>query len=254
MAKDFNTIQAELLQDHKGVDASVDVSQGSVVFINSAAVASALWGLYCYLDYVLRQVFPDTADSAMLERHAWNRAGMTRNPGETDAELLDRLLTYMRQPPAGGNQADYVTWAKEVTGVASAKCISCPLGAGTVDVVILAKSSTGSETPSQTLLDAVYAYIDTVRPVTVKSFRVVAAQIVTQDIVMTASGDINKSTLAVSIQTLISSLGIGETLYLSGITHAAVELGATDASVQTPSSNVIASDYQVLRPGTVTVN
>jgi len=254
MAKDFNTIQAELLQDHKGVDTSVDVSQGSIVFINSAAVASALWGLYCYMDYVLRQVFPDTAESAMLERHAWSRAGMTRKAGESDDELLDRLLTYMQQPPAGGNRADYVAWAREVEGVAAAKCISCPQGAGTVDVVILANSSTGSETPTQTLIDAVYAHIDSVRPVTASTFRVVAAQIVTQDISMTASGDINKSTLAATIRTLISALGIGKALCVSTLPHAAHEQGATDASVQTPESNVLISDYQVLRPGTVTVN
>jgi len=254
MAKDMNDILKETLQDHENLAPDVDTSQGGIALINAAAFSSALWGLYNYLDYVLAQIFPDTATSALLERHAWTGAGMTRQIGETDEELLERYLAYKRQPPAGGNAADYEAWALEVDGVAAAVCIPCPQGAGTVDIVILTDSSTGSETPTQTLLDAVYAHIDALRPVTAGSFRVLAAQIVAQDVTMTASGLANKATAVAEIQTLLNSMSIGETLCLSALVYVVLTAGATDAVVSVPASNVTLTKYQVLRAGMVAVN
>jgi uncharacterized phage protein gp47/JayE len=145
--KDFDTLFAAILTDWQNQYPEADLSQGSLIYMKSACLASALWGLYKYQDYICKQIFPDTADTAMLEHHAWIR-NVTRLSGETDAALLTRVLDYIRRPPQGGNKYDYIRWAKEVDNVAAAYCVPIPT-LGQVDVIILANSNTtGSEIPS----------------------------------------------------------------------------------------------------------
>lgn len=146
--KDFDALLNDVLTDYRNQFPEADMSQGSLLFIKSACLASALWGLYKYQDWIAAQLFPDTADSANLEHHAWVR-GLSRKVGETDADLLDRLLSYIRRPPAGGNQYDYARWAKEVANVTGAWVFPLAQGNGTVDVVITANPAvTGSEIPT----------------------------------------------------------------------------------------------------------
>jgi uncharacterized phage protein gp47/JayE len=146
--KDFDEISNAILTDYQNQFPEADISQGSLIYIKSACMASALWGLYKYQDWIAKQIFPDSADTAQLEHHAWTR-GITRKTGETDAELLTRLLEYIRRPPTGGNQYDYVKWALEVDNVKAAYCIPLGQGLGTVDIIILASETvTGSEIPS----------------------------------------------------------------------------------------------------------
>lgn len=146
--KDFDELFNNLLIDYKNQLPEADISQGSLIYIKSACLASALWGLYKYQDYIAKQIFPDTADSENLDHHGWVR-GLTRKPEESDADYLARLLDYIRRPPAGGNQYDYVKWALEITNVTAAYCYPIAQGLGTVDVVITAdETATGSEVPS----------------------------------------------------------------------------------------------------------
>jgi uncharacterized phage protein gp47/JayE len=146
--KDFNELFNDILTDYKNQFPEADTSQGSLIYIKSACLASALWGLYKYQEWISAQIFPDTADTEALDHHAWIR-GLTRKAGETDAAYLERLLDYIRRPPAGGNQSDYVKWSLEITNVAAAYCYPLAQGLGTVDVVILAsEANTGSEIPS----------------------------------------------------------------------------------------------------------
>ena len=146
--KDFDTLFAAILTDWQNQYPDADLSKGSLIYMKSACLASALWGLYKYQDWIARQMFPDTAETAALEHHSWVH-GISRTVGETDAELLTRLLAYIRRPPAGGNQYDYERWALELDYVAQAWCFPLGQGLGTVDVVILAdKDTTGAELPS----------------------------------------------------------------------------------------------------------
>lgn len=146
--KDFNTLLSGLLTDWQNTFPEADLSEGSLIYLKSACLASALWGLYKYQEWISRQIFPDMADTEHLEHHAWVR-GLTRTSGETDAELLARLLEYIRRPPAGGNKHDYEMWAKSIDNVENAHCFPLGQGPGTVDVVILADEGvTGHEVPS----------------------------------------------------------------------------------------------------------
>ena len=56
---------------------------------------------------------------------------------ETDDELRQRILFRTQEPPRQGTKADYIAWAKEVTGVGFAWCFPKELGVGTVTVRFL---------------------------------------------------------------------------------------------------------------------
>ncbi len=80
---------------------------------------------------------------------------------ETPADLLDRLLYYMRNPPGGGNRYDYVRWALEVPGVTAAWCYPHRRGVGRVDLIIVSADGL----PAAELVAAVQAHVDELRPV-----------------------------------------------------------------------------------------
>jgi uncharacterized phage protein gp47/JayE len=324
--KDFDTLFATILTDWQNQYPDADMSKGSLIYMKSACLASALWGLYKYQDWIARQIFPDTAETAAMEHHAWVR-GLSRNIGETDAELLARLLTYIRRPPAGGNQYDYIKWALEIDYVAKAWCFPLAQGLGTVDVVILAdEDTTGSELPSSHALtgtatsvtanklvdsaanfaDALPArigdiaynedlatqavvtaiddantltldtdiftaigqaytlksltvqvkeYIDDVRPVTASVVRILPPTITTQAVTITVTGSgVDKTAIATEITAVMNALIPGETLYLSRIIASAIQLGAANVVVSLPVADVTPGAYEILRPGTITVN
>ena len=95
---------------------------------------------------------------------------------ETDDHLRARILFRIRNPPMGGDADDYTAWALEVAGVTRAWCAPNEMGIGTVTLRVMCdnlRASTGG-LPTAADLAAVSAYVDTVRPVTVKEFFVEA--------------------------------------------------------------------------------
>ncbi|MFY9293369.1 MAG: baseplate J/gp47 family protein [Methylorubrum rhodinum] len=95
---------------------------------------------------------------------------------ESDDALRSRVLLRLRRPPMGGSQDDYVQWATAVAGVTRAWAEPNGMGLGTVVVRVLCDDlrATSAGLPSDADLDRVRAYLDTVRPVCVKDFFVVA--------------------------------------------------------------------------------
>jgi uncharacterized phage protein gp47/JayE len=75
---------------------------------------------------------------------------------ESDAELLARYLTKVRNPSAGGNKADYINWALEVPGVGGVSVVPVRDGPGTVSIAII---DTNKAPASQDLVDAVQNHI-----------------------------------------------------------------------------------------------
>jgi len=112
--KDLDTILQEIIADYNNLDDAPDTTQGTLTWIKSACLASALWGIYKFIEYIKNQIFPDTCDSDILDRHA-AKYGITRISGEADAALLARVLYRLKHAPAGGNQYDYVAWAMAVS-------------------------------------------------------------------------------------------------------------------------------------------
>jgi uncharacterized phage protein gp47/JayE len=94
---------------------------------------------------------------------------------ETDEQLRERILFRIQEPPMGGNQQDYVRWAKAVPGVTRAWAES-EMGIGTMTLRFLMDDlypdNYGLPTPAD--VQTVSDYIDSVRPVTVKDCFVMA--------------------------------------------------------------------------------
>jgi uncharacterized phage protein gp47/JayE len=95
---------------------------------------------------------------------------------ETDDELRARVLERIRNPPMGGDEEDYVHWALSVPGVTRAWSYPNEMGIGTMTVRFmcddLRADNGGIPLPSD--IAHVAAYLDMVRPVTIKDFFVVA--------------------------------------------------------------------------------
>jgi uncharacterized phage protein gp47/JayE len=95
---------------------------------------------------------------------------------ENDDDLRIRVLERIRQPPQGGAAHDYVRWAKAVSGVTRAWVAPNEMGIGTVTVRVLMDDVRVDNDgfPFEIDLVPVTQYIDTVRPVAVKDFWVLA--------------------------------------------------------------------------------
>jgi hypothetical protein len=138
-----------------GTLAQVDTAQGGLIYVKTAAWEADIWGLHKHLGYIAEQIFPDTADSPNLEHHCYEW-GLTRRYGETDAELLARLLFQLRYPPAGvtstttsGGPWRSMTYRSRTCSPIRRLLRASGPGLGTVDVLILANAeTTGSEVPS----------------------------------------------------------------------------------------------------------
>lgn len=322
--KSFDELMSAILADYQNQDDEADVSQGSLIFLKSACLASALWGIYKYQDWISRQIFADTADDEYMEHHASIR-DITKTAGETTEEYRARLLEYIRRPPAGGNKYDYVKWAKEVDYVTAAWCIPLGQGAGTVDVIIKADADyTGSEIPSShtlentisdlaenklideaahfngvvrpgdiavnealetesriaeidgdtqlTLEDDIFTvagqaysiksltvqvkgYIDDLRPTTAKLFRVLPPTVLSEDVTMAVTGTgVDRDKIRNAITSFMDAMQPGQALYRARLGSIAISNGAENAVVTVPAANIIATDYEIVRPGTITVS
>ncbi|WP_028318969.1 baseplate J/gp47 family protein [Desulfobulbus elongatus] len=251
--KGFDEILNDILTDFQNTFPGVDVSQGSLARMKATGYASALWGLYKYMEWIGRQAFPDTADTAALEHHGWVR-GVPRTAGETDAAYLARLLNYLRRPPAGGNANDYEVWAKEIDGVAQAYAIPLAQGGESVDVIVIADTTTGSEIPGQNLLDDVAAHIAEVRPVGARFVRVLAPEIIEQDVIMTGVGVGLADIVAGEISAYLSSFIPGAVLYLPQLDAIAVGKGVPNPVLTLPAAAVTPSSNEMIRPGVIDVS
>lgn len=76
---------------------------------------------------------------------------------ESDDSVRQRIHDFNRKQILNGNKSSYVEWAKQVSGVGDAKCISIWNGPGTVKVVII---DINKEPASKELISAVQEYLD----------------------------------------------------------------------------------------------
>lgn len=144
---------------------------------------------------------------------------------ETDEQLRARILQRIQNPPMGGAQADYVAWALAVPGVTRAWAAP-EQGIGTITVRFLEDDLRADDDgwPIPTDVQAVSAYIDKMRPVTVKDCYVVAPikaflEITIADLVPDtpeAQAEIEKS-----VQNMLhEKASPGQTIYAAWISYA----------------------------------
>lgn len=176
---------------------------------------------------------------------------------EPDADYRERILFRLRQPPHGGDAADYVAWVLEVPGVSRAWVFPLENGPGTVVVRFMmddVRAPTGIPQPADVAL--VRDHIAARRPVTAL---VQVAAPVAVPLNVTISG-LEPDTIAVqeAIRVEIADFVFresapGGTLKWSRL-HEAISLaaGELDHSLDIPASNVTVLNTQISVMGTVT--
>ncbi len=251
----YDDILNRILTDYQNQDPTADVSQGSLIFIKSAALASVIWGIDQDGAYVDAQRFADTADSDTLDHYIAVR-GLPVVANETLAAKTARVIFDIQQPPAGGNAYDYVRWALAASPlVVNAWCVPLGQGPGTIDLIILADVvATGSEIPTSDLCALVRASIVNICPGDVKYLRVLAPLVVTQAVIINRVNAIYPAASAISdVTSSMAAMVPGATLYVDQLKMLALGGGAGSAPVTTPAADVPTTAYQMIRPGVINV-
>lgn len=93
---------------------------------------------------------------------------------EGDASLLARLLARIREPARGGAEADYPVWLANAFATAQVRAIGGYAGRGRVGVVVAMGSAEAPRAPIPAELDAMAAYLETLRPATAEVIMVAA--------------------------------------------------------------------------------
>ena len=185
---------------------------------------------------------------------------------ETDEAYRERILTRKRLPPHGGSRNDYVTWAKENSGVTRAWCLPQYLGNGTVGLAFVYDDST-SIVPTAAQISDMEDYIlehedpasgDTIGiPVTAEpGFTVLT--LTEQTVNFTISIYPNTAAVQTAVTNELTTLlynegGPGETIYDSEINEAISQAAGEERhELVSPTAGIASSFTQVPVMGTIT--
>lgn len=179
--------------------------------------------------------------------------------GGADAEsvgsLRDRVLTFLRKRPQGGAAHDYVAWAKEVPGVTRAWAKPHLNGLGTMGLFFV-RDGDENPIPGPSAVAAVQAYIDGLRPVTVKDFTTYAPVALPVNFVIALEPDSTAARLAVTAQLQDLFRRESEPGVTIPLTHFAEAIslaaGEFDHDLTAPSADVTAGAGYMPTMGTVT--
>lgn len=176
------------------------------------------------------------------------------NDEETTEALRTRLRAHLAEPAHGGNDADYIAWAKSVAGVTRAWVYPLELGPGTV-VVRFARDNDASPIPSAGEVTDVQTAIDLVKPshatVTVAAPTNVATAFTIAVLPNTTEV---KAAVEAELVDLYARVGEpGGTILLSEIrTAIGIATGLTDYTLTVPAADVTHTTGQLPSVGTIT--
>jgi uncharacterized phage protein gp47/JayE len=282
--KDYDDLLQDILVDYRNLDPQPDTSEGSMTFILSACMASMLYGLYKYQDWIQQQIFPDSCTTENLDHHG-SILGLTRltitnadgTPGkESDANFLTRIFAFLRTPASGGNAVDWANWTKyypdgtrivtitnldaDGNGYYVDDCVVSRPSAGVISLIITPYVSDTGGDPSAAALAELHALItaniEIVRPVTAYNYSIYDPANIVYDVNIEIDVDSYTTELANQIETdielYIDSLVPGQTMYLSKLEAIAISDGCNGANVTLPTADVIPTVYQLIKKGTIT--
>lgn len=174
---------------------------------------------------------------------------------ETDAELSNRVIKRVQNPPHGGSKLDFEQWALEVPGVTRAWPYPNELGAGTLTLRFV-RDNDVSLIPDAGEVATVQAYIDNLRPTSLKAFNVVApvAAALNFTINLTPDTAAVRAAVEAELRDLIQRQAVpGGTILLSHIREAiSIAAGETDYVMSVPAANVINTTGLITTFGVVT--
>lgn len=179
---------------------------------------------------------------------------------EGDSSLRARLLARIRQPPHGGADFDYLTWAldREAHGqpVTRAWVFPQELGLGTVTLRFMADGATGDGIPDPTMVALVAAHVEAMRPVTAEVL-VLAPE--AQPIAFEIEGLLPdtpaiRAAVEAELRDLILREAVpGGTLLVSHVREAiSIAAGETDHGLVAPVGNVTVGPGEISTFGSIT--
>lgn len=133
---DYQAIRDAILRDIANQLPGANIASDGDYAIRANATGAAIEGLYQHQQWAIRQVFPDTADSDYLERHASLR-GLTRKT----ATLASGTITFSGTV---GTPVPIGTEAKTAAGVAYMTTAAGTIGAGGTVSIAAQAEQTGS--------------------------------------------------------------------------------------------------------------
>jgi uncharacterized phage protein gp47/JayE len=80
-------IRADILRDLQNLQPDADITADSDNHVRATVLASAIEGLYQHQQWIVKQIFPDTADAEQLDRHA-GLHGLARKPAAAATGLI----------------------------------------------------------------------------------------------------------------------------------------------------------------------
>lgn len=184
-------------------------------------------------------------------------AGLTGGTDpETEERLRERLLARIQRPPHGGSEDDYIQWALEGhPDVTRAWVYPNELESGSVTTRIMTDEATADGTPTTTVVDAVLAYIESVRPVAAVPY-VVAPVAVPLDLQITIVPDTQtvRDRIELAVRDYLRrEAEPGATIYLSqlnGIIYIAA--GESRHTLVSPVADVTHLTNEIATPGVIT--
>jgi uncharacterized phage protein gp47/JayE len=261
-SKNRDEILQDIILDYTTTDPSIDLSVGSIARIKAEVLASALWGIYRYQDWIYKQRTPLVGDPETIEEWA-SLLGLTTTVGESVDALQERVLGAMRYKIRGGTAADYEFWAKTVHGdsfgnevsIIHAKCYPADMGAGTVKLVV-ACSNPLEVTPTW-MINAIRSVVSVSKPVgfPIDNVLITAATIQLVSITGVVSGsNVDIPRMQTSIQNYVNGLGIDQLLYLTQLQLIAGDCGAESFSISAPTGDVVGSIGSVIRLNVLSIS
>lgn len=173
---------------------------------------------------------------------------------EDDDSVRDRVHNRVQNPPHGGAEHDYVTWALEVAGNTRAWVYDQEQGAGTV-VVRYVRDNDADIIPDANEVATTQAYMDALRPVGLKGFYVLAPipQTLNFQIQLTPNTAAARAAVEAELRDMISrEAEPGKTLFISHIREAiSTAAGEENYVMLTPFVDVTHATGRMATFGTI---
>ncbi|MDO5531431.1 baseplate J/gp47 family protein [Sutterella sp.] len=174
---------------------------------------------------------------------------------EDDESLRERLLERQKSPPRGGTAADYVAWAKDVTGVTRAWCYPREPQTGHVTVRFMTDDLTDNGIPTDTMVTRVEEAITAEMPIAAV-LHVEAPTPLALDcsIMIIPETEAVKAKVEAAIQTaIVSEAEPGETFMLTALDRAVAGVSEiTSYRISVPSDDLACDTGEIYVPGTIT--
>jgi uncharacterized phage protein gp47/JayE len=259
LSQTFESFLNQILLDYQGQEPDVDRSKATLVFIKSACVAGALWGLAQEEKNIARIPFPDQCDLPDLIHHATLKgiqdiSSYIEGDG-TFPRLVSAVLNADQDPLGAGNENDWEAWAKScsydhgdyIEHVTDARAFEDKRYLGSVDILVVSdrtEAQGGEQDPSPELQAAVYSFCAAQRSLGVASdFAVRAPTKLLQALTLQVSSGTAQvtsdllSAVNADIVSFFKSLRVGDTYLPVLISGLAIARGLIPVSLA-PDLNV----------------